>query len=659
MKKLLTAILWFFSLLTFYSFTYAWISSLQITLNQWWNVVSTPAILSSITFSNGWNWISFSKLESWEWISVPATTTNIKPLEWYMVYNSNNSQVTMTFLYKTWVTPTESVLQKNLNFWWNLLWIVTTASPFYNIWWATMSVDFTNNWTINNKNIINNSYTRNTTSTNIINPEIWEAYWIFINQENAVYWWINNWWVAIPNANVNCDDAGVIMTCSLWMDNCPVECWYVIFHNNNNGIPRTILRWTHDVVILSWWYIRSKQSIQTSFNITANNLWIESMKLIVNNTEEYIWVRSEIWNKADFRFNNVSFQPNSTFYFMVDIADDYNLYWSTISFTWGDDILTEGEYSEGSWLLNDDEIMQYIEFVDLEIMPVTLSITRKFIDFNDWYATRTFYINNHIENYEVLTANYWASEIWFQSVWNTQINSIYIEWTEYNWNNIKFIISACTGVDNSYSVSCRNVWEITTIWETWKINIDPIYMRYENGNGIKSDVQLRVYVEMNAENIHTYDDLYIVINWKDHFWHDIGPASEKLKTFSVESWAHIIVTSDYTSAPRIPNNHEIIGYFNVSSSNENDNTLEFKEFILSWNINWDIISSNNISVNKWYYVWNSGDNLIFKTSEILTNAGSDINITLNNSIIWTVDIELVSVNGIEQWIIFHNEFTNN
>ena len=171
-----------------------------ITLYPWWNVVSTPYILSSLSFSNNWNWISFSKLQNWQWVDVVANTTNIKPLEWFMVYNNNSENVTLTLTRKTDVEPTAVTLQKNLNYWWDLLWITTTNSPFSNIWTpAVMSLDFTSDWTTNNRNKVIQwgNYATNHTSSNVNGLQLWEAYWIFINQQNAVYWWVNgwgNWW---------------------------------------------------------------------------------------------------------------------------------------------------------------------------------------------------------------------------------------------------------------------------------------------------------------------------------------------------------------------------------------------------------------------------------------------------------------------------------
>ena len=194
----------------------------NITLYPWWNVVSTPAILSSIEFLDGESWISFSKMENGTRINVPANATNIKPLEWYLVNNSNNTNKLITLMYKTWVTPAESMLQKTLHLWWNLLWITTVNNPFSHISWANMSVDFTNNGTSNLRNKVNTNYTWNSTSSNINNPQLWEAYWIFVNQNNVIYWGINNWWVVIDN--VDCEDADVVLACLENLNNCPDAC---------------------------------------------------------------------------------------------------------------------------------------------------------------------------------------------------------------------------------------------------------------------------------------------------------------------------------------------------------------------------------------------------------------------------------------------------
>lgn len=159
----------------------AWAYAQDIQLNPGWNAVSTPAYLSDLTFSNGWEWISFTTLKDWSWISVPATIDNIKPLDGFMVYNANSSTVILTLDYKENPTPAESIWQKQLSRWWNLLGITTTDDPFK---WidATMFVDPTLWW-------------RYTVSNWISNPKLGEAYFVFVS-DWSIYGWVNTTEVA-------------------------------------------------------------------------------------------------------------------------------------------------------------------------------------------------------------------------------------------------------------------------------------------------------------------------------------------------------------------------------------------------------------------------------------------------------------------------------
>lgn len=200
--------------LIFLSTTFASEPKRIINLYPWWNVVSTPAILSSIEFPDWWEWISFSKLDDGNWVSVAANISNIKPMEWFLVNNSNSTKKTMIFNYKTWVAPSETMFQKKLTLWWNFLWITTINNPFGNISWATMSLDFTSDWTVNLSNKINNNFNWNSESSYIDNIEIWEAYWIFVNQSQWIYGWVNNWWAEVLGCTGS--DCGTIRIEGTW-----------------------------------------------------------------------------------------------------------------------------------------------------------------------------------------------------------------------------------------------------------------------------------------------------------------------------------------------------------------------------------------------------------------------------------------------------------
>ena len=162
-----------------------------IKLAPGWNVVSTPWALSSITYSNGWWGLSFFKLEGGQWQSVVWDTTNIKPLVGFLVNNSNSEEVIMSLHYSP-QTPMWALLTNYVTKWWNLLWITSTTNPLP---WGPY-VDFTHNWTTNLLNKVNDNYStyyyENTFNYNVSYPQIWEAYWSYINSNKYEYAWVNN-----------------------------------------------------------------------------------------------------------------------------------------------------------------------------------------------------------------------------------------------------------------------------------------------------------------------------------------------------------------------------------------------------------------------------------------------------------------------------------
>lgn len=158
-----------------------------ITLAPWWNVVSTPWVLSSISYSNWWWGLSFFKLVWGNRQSVAWNITNIKPLQWFLVNNSNSSDVIMSLRYSP-QTVMWATLTNNVSKWWNLLWITDTNSLSAVYW--DITVDFTNNWTTNLLNKVNDNY-KTYYSYNVANPQIWEAYWVYMSYARE-YWWVNN-----------------------------------------------------------------------------------------------------------------------------------------------------------------------------------------------------------------------------------------------------------------------------------------------------------------------------------------------------------------------------------------------------------------------------------------------------------------------------------
>lgn len=168
------------------------------TLKPWLNSFSTPAVVDSISFSNGWDNISFAKMVNWKWTPVTFTDSNVKsvirPLDGFIVRNSNSEDVTMTIVYDNDIDINDALPQKQLDAWWNFLWITKTVSPFETVANAVVKdvIDFTF-W---NTNKIDLSKLRDATSF-----MLWKAYWVFVNNSNWIYGWRNNPDV-LPNATL-------------------------------------------------------------------------------------------------------------------------------------------------------------------------------------------------------------------------------------------------------------------------------------------------------------------------------------------------------------------------------------------------------------------------------------------------------------------------
>ena len=174
------------------------VKSTKITLKPWLNTFSTPAVLKSISFSNGWENISFAKMGNGKWkaLAINGGTFDkvIRPLEWFIIRNSNSEDVTMTIEYDTDIDINDALHQKQLDAWRNFLGITKTNNPFGSIANAVAMdiIDFTA-W---NSNKIDLSKLRDATSF-----MLWKAYWVFVNNSNWIYGWRNNPDV-LPNATL-------------------------------------------------------------------------------------------------------------------------------------------------------------------------------------------------------------------------------------------------------------------------------------------------------------------------------------------------------------------------------------------------------------------------------------------------------------------------
>jgi hypothetical protein len=101
-----------------------------LTLTSGWNVFSTPKLLSGIGFSNGGTGISFYQLEggSWTGTTIAANTTNIKPLEGFLINNTTDASVSLYLSYTTGtLSAGQKIFTKSLSTGWNVLGVADSS----------------------------------------------------------------------------------------------------------------------------------------------------------------------------------------------------------------------------------------------------------------------------------------------------------------------------------------------------------------------------------------------------------------------------------------------------------------------------------------------------------------------------------------------------
>lgn len=201
------------------------VTETSITLSPWLNVISTPAILKWISFSNSGDNISFAALQNHKRQPITINNNNARsvftPLTWFIVRNDTTENVTITLSYDTNIDESEIFLEKELDDWRNLLWITTESNPFENIANATATtiLDLTN-WAKNNKV---------TWSTFQLAKwfSVWKAYWVFINQSSWLYWWRNNYKDLNGLSQEECQEK-----CENNEYECPIECRIWVLSDN-------------------------------------------------------------------------------------------------------------------------------------------------------------------------------------------------------------------------------------------------------------------------------------------------------------------------------------------------------------------------------------------------------------------------------------------
>lgn len=472
----------------------------RITLKPWLNTFSTPAVLKSLTFSNGWNNISFAKMEKWKWTPVTFTNNNVKsiirPLDGFIIRNSNSTDITMTIEYDTDIDINDALHQKQLDAWWNFLWITKTNNPFSSIANAIAMdiIDFT----IWNSNKIDLSNLKDATSF-----MLWKAYGVFVNNSNWIYGWRNNQ----ENLNnlINCDDAAIQLACSIGSGFCPNNCnypirWNLEWDSDYNRSDELFVEWrTSAKVLFKWTYTAEWWDIYLDrFSFIDKNLntfqWGFEWRLII-----YI-----DWNRQEFNLNGLwKWFVNVELDNIVKVEEGESI---SIDITFTQDWYRNKVNENARWdcsyinqyifkLSGIDDYNERIQSTTAETSPIYYSTQTQAelknnlestVTFSEWWASKVVFSGTYKAEIGDLSINSFNVKVWNPENCseNTDVNwgilfHLYVNWEEVE-TSAWMLIDRCTteatvyfdeiNIDNWESVSIKIIWEFLWNIPTWQHN---------------------------------------------------------------------------------------------------------------------------------------------------------------------------------------------
>lgn len=653
-----------------------WIESEEITINSWEAIVfSFSKQIEEITFSKD-SWFTIRTLEWGKWIDLSNSVSDYVPLKGYLVRNISDWSLVINARYKTISTIEDSIFQRSLKAWWNLVWI---AYKDDNDWFVSVSnwlweslpysqvLDFTWNgfknnlsWTYSNEvqilnkgHNVNNSLYQIKAKSDLANYNLLEkfAYAIFINTDSEIAWSqkLTSTWSTGTWSNDDWSSDAIINNTSFWDVN------KILWSQDIEVLHLQITSsWSDEInikkiklKIMVVWNNATSQDISEIKLVDWNNNLISSVswssidvnwnvEIVLNNNEIQIW-----WNIT------------KNYKILVSITNNVNLISKQIitQFTSIEAIDTDLDsvnYSINNqigiiinviekWVLsltedqnnNDNEYEKNILAWDsINVFSVDAQATNENI--NVWNVT--FTVNKDLRKAVINASLYKWWELIATNI-NTDITSSTI-----SFNNLENLIISNEEVELILKLNTANIW-FEKVWETI-IDAKVTNVSLTDNEWITTN--------------QTVDDVNVNVDWTlfsivpGIIWVNsnlINPASPQ---FSITAYTDNNTKVDSSSKPDI--NIKSIS-FSLLWTSDNNNSIVYELIktndnsdILTWTKNWDILTFDLSS-------FNNSDNA---TISDWVNKGYEINIT------WTdVDEDIVSLKLLKGGIIYDVDTTTN
>jgi hypothetical protein len=173
---------------------------------------------------------------------------------------------------------------------------------------------------------------------------------------------------------------------------------------------------SEDIVIAEWDITVTEGVNKISFDLTAANTGIESLKFVIND-DEYEGKRSESAGNVTFSFKNVEIEKSGKAQFLVSIYDREGVAGSFTFSAFNKNAFSGSKYADANEPVQIADVAGSISFSKVTIQPSRWSLE------NNLTKDVEFLINDTSRKV-VFDGTYTAKK------WDVNLNSFYIDWTK-------------------------------------------------------------------------------------------------------------------------------------------------------------------------------------------------------------------------------------
>ena len=386
---------------------------------------------------------------------------------------------------------------------------------------------------------------------------------------------------------------------------------------------------SEDIVIAEWNITVTEGVSKLSFDLTAANTGIESLKFVIND-DEYEGKRSESAGNVTFSFKNVEIEKSGKAQFLVSIYDKEGVAGSFTFSAFNKNAFSGAKYSDANEPVQTADVAGSISFSKVTIQPSKGALENN-------ASKEVEFITNSTTRKTVFDGTYTAKK------GDVYLNSFYIDGTKPA-NNGENVVTFYVSVDG------EEVGDTDQLGSGNNENFSDVLV--EAGKSVK--VKVEAEVEAYASWV-TYDNYTLVLAGEDKNGNDAGEASDTLVKFKTkESGSVKVEGGKSTNTVLLKARNQNIATFTVKPSNSSDDDLTLDSLVLSFS--WDAISANQIRVKVDGTEYDAVSGLRYEPNENIPTNWVTVEVILKDELTWAVDMSIESINEKSQSKTFSKRY---